>query len=172
LARKRPTVNGVESRVVTISATLGGPSTFAIDSEERIVNVVSSSILILDTLLPALTTGAKSGKVELVPGTNVIKRVNPYAVGSRPSVRFAGDYTVSRMATQRKPNGSDEHLEVFVKMNQSEKAFNVYDPFLQHILIAAFGIQSSPDGALIDIELDGEEIAKVMLGQANPVGTE
>ena len=155
---------------MTITATRGGPSEFVIDSGNTRESVVSSSILILETLLPALASDAKPVEVELAPGTIVINRVTPFAIGNGPEVPFEGEYTVSRIATQRKPNGSDEHLEVFLKKkgSQDEKACNVYDPVLQCILIAAFGVPTSPPVTTwVDVKFDGEEIATVTLGQAN-----
>jgi hypothetical protein len=159
-----------ETRVVAITATRGGPSAFVIDSGNSRERVVSSSILVLETLLPALLSGSKPVKTELVPGTIVINRVTPFALGKGPEVPFEGEYTVSRIATQRKPDGTDEHLEVFLKKKGSdeEKAYNVSDPFLQHILIAAFGVgRNGPTAPRVDVHFAGEDIATVTLGQAD-----
>jgi hypothetical protein len=140
-----------------------------IDSGRARERVVSSSLLILEALLPALISGAQPVEVELVPGTIVINRVTPFAPGPGPAVVFDGEYTVSRIATQRKPDGSDEHLEVFLKKkgSQEEKAYNVFDPFLQQILIAAFGMRANPPLILVAVYFDGDEIATVSLGQGN-----
>jgi hypothetical protein len=166
LARTTSTARRNKTRVVAITATRGGPSAFAIDSGNRIERVVSSSVLILETLLPALLSGASPVNVELVLDTIVINRVTPFALGNGPEVPLEGEYTVSRIATQRKPDGTDEHLEAFLKKNDpEEKAYNVYDPFLQHILIAAFGI--GRNGTIVprvDVKFDGDEIVTVTLG--------
>jgi hypothetical protein len=158
-----------EPGIVTVSATVGGPSTFVISGKagpgER---AVSSSLVIQNTLLPALLSGAKPVQLDMEPGTNVIKRVNPFMLGKDPPPLFYGDYNVSRVATQRKPDGTGEHLEVFLKKinGSDEKTYNVYDPFLQQLLIAAF--RSADGGATkllpVDVQFDGNEIVTVTLG--------
>ncbi|HEX3125699.1 MAG TPA: hypothetical protein VH394_00055, partial [Thermoanaerobaculia bacterium] len=121
--------------VKTIGATVGGPSTFLVASEKasKREQVVSSSTLIQNALLPALLFGAKLEQLVLVPGSNVIARVYAFALVDGPSPIFYGDYEVTRIATQRKPSGTDEHLEAFLKKigEQEEKTYNVYDPLLQ-----------------------------------------
>jgi len=160
-------VNAQEPTVVAISATAGGPTTFVFAGKEagEPDRVVSSSLLIQSTLLPALLTGAKPVVVDLLPKSNVIRRVTPFAPGNGPTIRFEGDYLVSRIATQRKTDGTDEHLEVFLKKagGDEEKAHNVSDRFLQQMLIAAF----RKDG-LVDVQFDGGDIATVTLGQKLP----
>lgn len=71
------------------------------------------------------------------------------------------------LATQRMPNGRDEHLEVFlVEKEQREKAYSVYDPLLQHLLAAVFAqIGASKQVASLDVEFDGDEIAALRLGE-------
>jgi hypothetical protein len=161
--------------IVAISATLGRPSTFVIaprngPDRER---VVSSSTLIQKTLLPALLTRAPV-QLDLVPDTNVIKRVNLFSLGDYPSTtnRFYGDYTVSRIATQRNSSGTDEHLEVTLKkIGDNEEfgsAYNVYDPLLQQLLIAAFIWMENPPGKKpvpIDVQFGDKEITTVTLGE-------
>jgi hypothetical protein len=156
-------VNAEEPMVVTISAKLRGPTTFVItrkDAPGRDV-VKSSSLLIQNTLLPALLTGAKV-EVDLASNKKEIYRVTPFAPGNAPKVKFGGDYQVSRIATQRREDGTGEHLEVFLKKSGSEeeKAYNVYDSFLQQMLIAAFR-----KGERVDVQLDAGEIATVTLGE-------
>jgi hypothetical protein len=167
VARKPSTLSDEETRVVAITAARGRPSAFVIDSGAGVERVESSSILVLETLLPALLTGAKPVKVDLGPGTLVINRVTPFALGKGREVFFAGEFTVTRVATQRKPDGTDEHLEVFLmKTGSPEKAYNVYDPFLQVILIAAFGLGTNgPTAPHVDVKFEGEDIASVSLGQ-------
>jgi hypothetical protein len=157
--------------VYTISAIAGGPTTFVVtlkDSPTR-VQAVSSSLIIEDALLPALLSGAKVN-VDLVPGLHVIQRVNAFAPGKGPAPgAFDGDYVVSRIATQRKADGTGEHLEAFVKKDGSddEKQYNVYDPFVQHILIAAV----QPEGTeprRVDLRFDDKDIVAVTLGQKLP----
>ena len=160
-----------EPSVVAISATLGGPITFVIasrDPPDREL-VVSASLVIQNALLPALLSGAKPVQLDLVPETNVIKRVNAFALGALPANGFSGDYNVSRIATQCKPDGTDEHLEVFLKKigDNEEKAYNVDDPFLRQILIAAFRSIGPPPGLplRVDVQFDGDEIVTVTLGE-------
>ena len=131
------------------------------------MNKTPVSFVLLETLLPALAWGAKSVVVELVPGTTVISRVTPFAIGKGPEIPFDVKYTVSRIATQRQPDGAGEHLKVFLKQpgSPAEKAYNVDDSFLQHILIAALAVPSPPVTALVDVTFDGDEIATVKLGQ-------
>lgn len=157
-----------EPVVRVISATSGGSSTFMIaplNSPDR-ERIVSSSTLIQNILLTALLSGAEPVKVEFVLPSNEIARVYPFALGHSPKVIFYGDYNVSRIATQRKPNGTDEHLEVFLKKvgASEEKAYNVYDPFLQQLLIAAFS-SKGPVPLRVDAQFDGNKIFTVTLGE-------
>ncbi len=108
--------------------------------------------------MPALLSGANPVTVELEPGSNVVKRVDAYAIGQQPGL-FYGDYTVSRIATQRGLDGTGEHLEAFLMKGNTETAYNVFEPLLQELLIAAFGAKVK-----IDVQLDGAEIATVHLG--------
>jgi hypothetical protein len=154
--------------VHTISATAGKPTTFVVTLKDssKVVKAVSSSLLIEDVLLPALLSGAKV-EVEVVPDTHEIKRVDPFAPGKGPVPgMFDGEYLVSRIATQRKDDGTGEHLEAFVKKvgSKEEKAYNVYDPSLQHVLIAALQPENNKD-VRVDLKFDGEEIVTVTLGQ-------
>lgn len=68
--------------ILNITATLGGTTTYVIrkDSNET-VRAISSSMVIQQSLLPALLSGAVKVKVELTPGSNAIKRVNAYDLG-------------------------------------------------------------------------------------------
>jgi len=170
---------GAEEFVVkTISATVGGPSTFLVASEKasKREQIVSSSTLIQNALLPALLSGAKLEQLVLVPGSNVIARVYAFALVEGPSPIFYGDYEVSRIATQRKPNGTGEHLEAFLKKigEKEEKTYNVYDPSLQQLLIAAFSAKAyikPPNVPRVDVQFDGDEIVTVTLGEKYQSGS-
>jgi hypothetical protein len=74
--------------------------------------------------------------------------------------------SLSAVATQRGPEGVD-HLEVFVVTppNSSEEtAFNVFDPFLQQLLMAAFQFQGlPPDEVGLDLKIDGNDLVGVQL---------
>src|SRR5687768_7673921 len=71
-----------EPSVTAITATLEGPSTFMITGGKSSPGlVVSSSLLIQNTLLPALLSDAKPVRLDLVPGSKVIQRVNPFEFG-------------------------------------------------------------------------------------------
>jgi hypothetical protein len=159
-----------DPQVVTISATAGGPTTFVIapkDPSGR-QRVVSTSLLIQRTLVPALVTGSRPVNVDLVPGSNVIRRVQAFGLG-KLIPNYQGEYEVSRIATQRKPDGTD-HLEVFLSKvgGQEETAYNVNDPFLQQLLIAAFrkpDTTGTAERVPVDVQFDGAEIATVTLGE-------
>jgi len=158
--------------VKTIRATVGGPSTFLVTSEKagKREQIVSSSAIIQNALLPALLSGAKLDQLVLVPGSNVIARVYAFELVEGPAPIFYGGYEVTRIATQRKPNGTDEHLEAFLKKidEKEEKTYNVYDPLLQQILIAAFSAKTymkPPNVPRVDVQLDGDEIVTVTFGE-------
>lgn len=154
-----------DDTVITIRATLGGPTTFVLAGPTR-ERVVSSSVVIQSALVPALFTAAKV-KLDLQPDSNVIKRVNPFELGKTPAASFYGTYNVTRIATQR--NSAEEHLEVFLKKigAQNDKAYNVYDPLLQHLLLAAFRSRTAPGDKLlpIDVQFDGDDIVSVTVGE-------
>jgi hypothetical protein len=156
-------------RIVAIGASVGGPSVFVIeDATEKVIHTRSSRAVIQRALLPVLLTGAHPVNVELEPGSSVIKRVDAFALPTTPGpVAFDGDYVVSRIATQRQLDGTGEHLEVFLKKNNVETAYNVYDPLLQQLLIAAFeGARIRP--LHVDVQFDGPnntDIATVHLGK-------
>jgi hypothetical protein len=112
-------------------------------------------------------------QLDLVPDTKVIKRVNFFYLGDyAPTTnRFYGDYTVSRIATQRNASGTDEHLEVALKKigddNEFGSAYNVYDPLLQQLLIAAFTWTTDPvkKPLPIDVQFGDNQITTVTLGE-------
>jgi len=166
-----------EPSVKAIIATIGGPSTFVIaprDSPDR-ERVVSSCLLIQNALLPALLSGAKPVRLDLVPGTTVIRRVQFFALGTDPLPfdLFSGDHIVSRIATPPVVKADQaDHLEVALKKigDTEETAFNIFDPFLQQILIAAFrsiGLPPLPPGQSlpVDVQIEGTEIVTVTLGE-------
>lgn len=150
-----------------ITATTGGPSTFALKNDSSGYELsTSSSILIQQLLLDAFFTGARVS-IEYVSGTTVVRRVLPFEAGNGPYMFLPNKYHVSRLATQRMANGLDEHLEVFlVSSERPEKQYNIYDPFLQGMLVASFAqIGPSKQVASLDVEFDGEEIAALRLGE-------
>jgi hypothetical protein len=156
-------------QVASITAVAGGPSTFALTGGGTGENVVSSySQVVQRALVSAFLTNA-SVLVELVPGSNVIKRVDPFEPGRNRRGPPGGDYVVSRIGTQRNASG-DEHLEVFlIKNRDPERAFNVYDPLLQQLFHAVFGAdRQPPEFGELYVELDGAEIATVRLGAVQP----
>jgi hypothetical protein len=107
--------------------------------------------------------------IDRVKSSNVVQRVQAFSLGELPAVAVFGDYRVSRIATQRMPNGQDEHLEVFVtkRGEKEEKAYNVYDPMLQALLIAAFQANDKKPGQkwYVDLQFDGNEIVTATLGE-------
>jgi hypothetical protein len=155
-------------RVSAITATVGGPTIIALSKNAFTSDwVLSHSIFVQRLLLDAFFTGA-SVEIELVPGSgNVVRRVLPFEVGKGSGPFAPGEYRVSRLATQQKPDGQDEHLEVFlVKGKDPEKAYNVYDQLLQQLLEASFGhaaMSLVPEP--LHVEFDGTEIATIRLGK-------
>jgi hypothetical protein len=150
--------------VKAITATVGGPSTFALSKENETELALSSSALVQRLLLEAFFTGARV-EVELVPGSNVVRRVLPFEAGKGLAPVPSNEYRVSRLATQRMPDGRDEHLEVFlVKGQDPEKAYNVYDQLLQQMLEAAFGRVRTPPVPVLYVEFDGDNIAMLRVG--------
>lgn len=163
-------------RVVGISATAGGPSTFVMlpENAPKRELVTSNSVIVQGVLIPALLSEA-GVTYELVPGSNSIKRVQPYEVKDKSPIRLdGGRYYVSRIATQRNPETGQDHLEVFLKENKTppvdEKAYNVRDPMLQQLLLAVFlpqehGPVGPHDRITFDAEFDGNYIATVFVGE-------
>jgi hypothetical protein len=160
-----------EPFVTAISVTLGHPTTFVLaprNSPDR-ERVESSSLIIQNALLPALLSGAKPVRLDLESG-NVIQRVQFFALGDGPTIGFVGNHIISRIATQRGPNGTADHLEVALKKigDNEETAFNIFSPFLQQILIAAF--RSPPKSQRnqylpVAVQIDGTNIVSVTLGE-------
>lgn len=149
-----------------ISATVEYPSTFLLgryDAEP--ISVTSRSALIQRVLLEAFFTGAEV-PIEFVQDSTLIKRVEPFYAGQNAPPPYPRKYRVSRLATQKGSDGSDEHLEAFLLKNGDEfdKAYNVYDQLLQQVLEAAFGRVYPPEDFVLDVEFDGEEIKSVALG--------
>jgi len=150
--------------VKAITATVGGPSTFALSKETPNL-VLSSSSLVQRLLLDAFFTGA-SVTVDLVPGSNIVRRVLPFEAGKNPGLLPPGKYRVSRLATQQMSNGLDEHLEAFlIKEQDTEKAYNVYDQLLQQVLEAAFCHAIKFPVPVLHVEFDGNDIATLRLGE-------
>ncbi|MFO0976427.1 MAG: hypothetical protein U0996_08520 [Planctomycetaceae bacterium] len=156
--------------IISISVSIGRPATFVVRSSEEseLERFTTSRLLILQTLIPALFNRDTTVKLDKVEGSNVIQRVQAFSIGTDSS-RRSGLFMVTRIATQRKPNGEDEHLEVFVTKDgeDGEKAYNVFDPMLQTLLIAAFCQPSSnsrPDSP-VHLDFYDGEIATVTLGQ-------
>jgi len=158
-----------EPYVTAVSVTLGRPTTFVLaprNSPDR-ERVVSSSLIIENALLQALLSGAKPVLLDLESG-NVVRRVQFFALGDGPRIPFDGGHIVSRIATQRGPDGTADHLEVALKKigDKEETAFNIFNPLLQQVLIAAF---RSPPVDLrylpVAVQIDGTDIVSVTLGE-------
>jgi hypothetical protein len=151
---------------MSVLAVAGGPTTFVLarNSPDREF-AQSCSVLVQGVLVSALLNDAPVS-LDLVEGSTAIKRVNPIDAGRGFRNAF-GEYRVVRLATQRAPDGRDEHLEAFVQKGAgSAEAFNVYDPLLQQLLIAAFSAASSgPETPVVDIRFDGKAIVSVRLGR-------
>ena len=154
-------------RLAGASAQIGGPATFVVvprNSPDR-ERWVADSPLILEALLPALVSGAQVN-AQLV-GACFVRRVLPYSRGTGPTAPHFNGYVVSRMATQRTPEG--EHLEVFLKKGTDpEKAYNVGDRFLQAILLVAFAQQGGTypgDQLELAVTITGDEIVSATIGE-------
>lgn len=159
-----------EPRVVAICASVGGPATIVIAPREGTdrERLTTSRRVVLESLLPALVSGAKSVNIDKVQGSNTIQRVQAFSLGKGDFLAY-GEYRIARIATQRMTNGESEHLEVFVTKlgDDVEKTYNVYDPMLQTLLIAAFHANSKslPTPRPVDLTFDGDEIVTVTLGE-------
>jgi hypothetical protein len=157
--------------IVAIRATVGQPTTIVVLSKRKTQQLVSASPLIVSALVPALLSGSKNFNIQLVKDTktNEIQRVEAYALGDKPipdPTKFAGKFFISRIATQRKPSGNDEHLEVFLKTpgGEEEKQFNAFDPAVQQVLIGGFrGVPNKQ--LLIDVVTDADKVTAVTLGK-------
>ena len=151
-------------RVSGVIAAVGGPMTFYFDTGPGGANAtaITSSHLIQGLLISAILNGSKV-TYQLVPGSNVIQRVEPFGVAPPPS-RLNGGYVISRLATQRDPNG--EHLEAFIrKSNETEEtAYNITDESFQQLLILSFGA-GSMEPVEFNIVFDVKEIASIQLGK-------
>lgn len=155
------------SRVMAVTAVLGEPSTFVLESNDgsRLV-AVSSSLLIQRLLLSAFLTQADVA-IDLVPGSLVIKRINAFEAGKGLNFFPENEYYVARCATQRNLGVKDEHLEVFlVRGKDPEKAYNIYDPSLQQVFEAAFGRPGPATKVRLNVEFEGEQITTVRIGEA------
>src|SRR5262245_2345171 len=155
------------TQVKSITAVNGNASVFVLEKMGRSSQRVSSWSVVIDrALLSAFLTEAQV-VVELVDGTQEIKRVQPFEPGKGPSLRPAGPYRVERIATQRNAEGLD-HLEVFLAKDQSPLgAFNVTDPLLQQLFTTAFDATRSDRGPKLDVTLSGTEVESARLGQVD-----
>ena len=154
------------AQVKSITAINGEPSVFVLESMGRTQRVFSSSTVIDRALLSAFLTEAQV-VVEVVDGTEEIKRVEPFEPGKGPHLRPAEPYRVERIATQRNADGVD-HLEVFLAREQSPLgAFNVADPLLQQLFATAFDATRSNQGPELDVTLKGTEIERARLGEVD-----
>jgi hypothetical protein len=155
------------SRVIAVTAVLGEPSTFVLEGNDgsRFV-AVSSSPLVQRLLLTGFLTEAYVA-VDLVPGSSIIKRINAFEAGKGLNFFPENEYSVSRCATQRNLGAQDEHLEVFlVHGKDPEKAYNIYDQFLQQVFEAAFSRPRSATKVQLHVEFEGERIIAVRMGEA------
>ena len=84
------------------------------------------------TLLAAFSVDAEL-ELDLFPGTNLVQRVNAFAVNTK-----AKKGEVSRIATQIDMNAGASFLEIFVvQAGNSEETFSVRSAVLQHICLTA-----------------------------------
>jgi hypothetical protein len=150
--------------VKAITATVGGPSTFALSSDNNTDLFLSSSPVVLRVLLDAFFIGARV-EVDLVKGSNVVQRVHPIDAAKVLVPLPSNEYRVTRLATQRMPNGQGEHLEAFLLKKQGQdikgpaqdKAYNVYDQLLQLVLEAAFSLAPTPQVYPLHVEFNPDE---------------
>jgi hypothetical protein len=161
--------------ILAIRATAGQPTTFLVlpKGQTQTDTFFSKSPLIASTLVPALLSGSNNFNIDLVKGSKEIQRVEAYALGDKvipdPN-KFPGKFFISRIATQKKSDGTDEHLEVFLKApgGSDEKQFNVFDPAVQQVLIGAFrsvGPAVQKKQLLIDVVTTDDKVTSVTLGK-------
>ncbi len=159
-------------RVLAIRAAAGGHATIVVEEEDQKnqkneLVLSSTSAVVQRVVLGAFLVG---GSVVLEPeaGTSFVRRVDPFKAGNGPPP-YASAFLVSRVATQRGPDGVD-HLEVFLRKenNPNETAFNVYDPLFQQLLMAALEYRRGPTLSLdigLSIVVEASEIVGVGLGK-------
>ena len=148
-------------KVVAIEAVKGNGSAFVLAKDQKRFVYTSTSAVIQSALVGAFLTRAE---VQLdVIGQAWIKRVNAFGPGSGP-LMSPGPFRVSRMATQR-TEGVD-HLEVFLVRppDKNETAYNVFDPLLQQLFLAAF-LPLVPTGIGLDFDYTGNEAIYVRVGE-------
>jgi len=154
---------------IRASANEKDPSIFLVGPDATSSKrLVSSSPIIQSALLTALLSGAPV-TVQLEENSpDEIQRVEAFKIGNKSKVKFQGEYYVSRIATQRKGNTKDDHLEVFIKKDgdKFETQKNVFNTLVQQVLVAAFAAgKGQPLPPKVDIKFVNEEIATVTLGE-------
>lgn len=159
--------------VTGIEAVVGGGSTFALrkDTAERLV-LTSTSVVVQAAMLGAYLTGGEVAP-EQETDTSVIRRVPAFERGAGIYEYQPGKYQVSRIATQRDGNGTGvDHLEAFLlDEQQQEKAYNIYDPLLGQLIMAAFSFRGSPPQDYLPLYIGtyNVNLVSVRLGErANP----
>ena len=153
-------------RVIAMQAIVGGSCTFVLaDSPTDHVTYASTSTVVLAALLGAFFVGA-SVQLETESTTNVIRRVDPFETGGGAG-NTPGEYRVARVATARTVDGID-HLEVFLTRgtDPQQTAYNVFDPSLQQLLMAAFQHQTPGQALGLHVLFENSEIAAVSLGSS------
>ena len=123
-------------RIMGVTAVVGGPVTIKVmprNSPDREIWMTSSP-RVVEALLPAVASHA-TVEVEFFVGSKTVKRVLPYSLPRVADHHLPGEYCLSRIATQRGPEGS-EHLEVFLRKRQGdEETFNIFDPILRAVFL-------------------------------------
>ena len=158
-------------RAIRASASPDEPSIFLVGSATSAKRLVSRSPIIQSALITALLSGAPV-TIQLVENSNdEIERVEAFRIGDKSKVKFQGEYSVSRIATQRKAGTQVDHLEAFIK-KASEKfeiPCNVFNPLVQQLLVAAFAAgKGQPLPLRIDVELADKTIKAVTFGEKLP----
>lgn len=154
-----------EYRVMAIKAVLGGGTTFVLaQNAADPLLLTSTSAQVQAAALAGFLSGGKM-VFETEGKTSVVRRVAPFATGTG----YIGDlskYRVARLATQRGPDGAD-HLEVFLTPtnDSNEIAYNVFDPLLQQLLLAAFLHHAPGMDVGLDVVLEDKNLVGVSLGR-------
>ncbi|CAN5266977.1 hypothetical protein BH09SUM1_BH09SUM1_04810 [soil metagenome] len=126
-----------EYKILKVEAVLGRGCFYEFEDDQGNKKTASSTNLVIVAALSAAIVSHAT--VPLDFDGVFIKRVGAFGIGANPSSPTSGAYQVSRLATQRFPDGQD-FVEAFIKGDplEPEMAYRVYDTFLQATLVAAF----------------------------------
>jgi hypothetical protein len=162
----RDRVEFPNSRVLSIAATVDRPTRYVIKYGDETHELYSTSLLIQDILLARMVYEAIVD-IETAPQSTEIHRVQVHMVGEHLKAWPPGKYNMNAIATQRKPDGSNEHLEVFIDGLAASR--NAYDPRVQQLLMGIFGYLRNASTVLyFDATFDEDKVTSVTFPSKGP----